>query len=222
MNLQSLFLKEKSFDGFDESSVLELVLMTAGVNGDVSAMVNNLYDFCGSFKGILEARPEQLMQVPQMTEKAAILISMIIPLAKVWERCCMQNPKQINNLRDAKTFCKSLLKGERTERFFVICLNAHYQILGTRKIAEGSINEVSAYPRMIAETALNYNAHSVLLCHNHPGGSCSPTREDVASSLQLHRMLASLGITLLDHVIVAGNSAYSMMQNGDISAMRLV
>ena len=56
MDKQSLFLKEKSFEGFDDSSVLELMLETAGVNGDIPAMINNLYDSCGSFKGILVAR----------------------------------------------------------------------------------------------------------------------------------------------------------------------
>ncbi len=60
-NLQNHFLKEKSFENYDDSSVLELLLSNAGVRGDIPSMINGLYDAFGSFKGILEARPVQLI-----------------------------------------------------------------------------------------------------------------------------------------------------------------
>ena len=135
--LQNQFLREKSFENYNDSSVLETMLTTADVRGDIPAMINNLYDAFGSFKGILEARPIQLLQVPHVTEKAAIMISMIAPLARVWERCNMEDPKRITNAREAQLFCKSLLMGERTERFYVIALNAQCHVLGVRKISEG-------------------------------------------------------------------------------------
>ena len=155
MNLQTMFLREKSFEGYDDRSVLECLLTTAGVRGDVPAMIDRLFEEFGSLKGILEARPEQLMMVSGIREKAAALLSMITPLARVWERCNMSDQTKILNARDAQMFCKSLLIGERTEKFFVICLNAQCNLLGCRKISEGSLSEVSAYPRLVAETALN-------------------------------------------------------------------
>ena len=215
-SLQNQFLREKSFENYSDSSVLETMLTAADVHGDIPAMINNLYDAFGTFKGILEARPYQLMQVPYVTEKAATMIAMIAPLARVWERCNMENPKQIKNARDAQAFAKFLLMGERTERFYVIALNARCQVLGVRRISEGSLSEVSAYPRAVAETALNYNAHSVLFCHNHPGGTCAPSSEDLVSTLQLQRMLNSMNIMVLDHIIVAGSNTYSLAQHGDI------
>ena len=216
MNLQKEFFREKSFEHYSDSSVLETMLTAADVQGNIPAMINNLYDAFGSFKGILEARPFQLMQVPYVTEKAATMISMIAPLARVWERCNMEDPKRVTNAREAQAFSKFLLMGERTERFYVIALNAQCHVLGVRKISEGSLSEVSAYPRSVAETALNYNAHSVLFCHNHPGGTCAPSAEDITSTLQLQRMLNSMNILVVDHIIVAGSNTYSMPQHGDI------
>ena len=81
--LQNQFLREKSFDGYSDSSVLETMLSVSGVRGDIHAMIENLYDSFGSFKAILEARHWQLMNVPLVTEKAATMISMIAPLARV-------------------------------------------------------------------------------------------------------------------------------------------
>ena len=215
--LMSTFMKEKSFENYSNEAALEFMLTTAGIRGDIPAAIENMLDAFGSFKGILEARPAQLLKVPGVTRKMATLVSTIVPMVRVWERCSMDDEDCIHNTREAEAYAKSILMGERTERFFVIALNARCKVLGSRKISEGSLSEVSAYPRMVMETALTYNAHSILLCHNHPGGTCAPSPEDIASTLQLQRMLKSVGILLLDHIIVAGIGTYSLIQHGDIN-----
>jgi len=182
MKLQTMFLREKSFQGYDVRSVLECLLTTGGVRGDVPALIDKMFDEFDSLKAILEARPEQLMMIQGIKEKAAALVAMVAPLARVWERCNLHEPNQITNRKEAELFCKSLLMRERNERFYVICVNARCKVLGVRRISEGSISEVSAYPRLVAETALTYNAHSVFFCHNHPGGTCAPSTEDIAST----------------------------------------
>lgn len=216
-NLQTIFLEQKSLENYSDAAVLELLFSTAGVRGDTQSIIETLFDAFGSFKGVLEARPAQLMKLPGITKKVATLVSMVAPLARIWERANMEDAEHIGNSREAESYCKSLLMGERTERFYVVALNARCKVLGYKKISEGTLNEVSAYPRMVMETALMYNAHSVLLSHNHPGGTCAPSPEDVASTLQLQRMLKSVGIVLLDHVIVAGTNTYSLVQHGDIA-----
>ena len=214
--LQNIFLREKSLENYSDGAVLELLFSTAGVRGDTESIIESMFESFGSFKGVLEARPQQLMQIPGVTKKVATLVSMIAPLAKVWERANMEDPDKISNTREAEAYTKSLLMGERTERFYAIALNARCKVLGCKKISEGTLTEVSAYPRMVMETALNFNAHSILLCHNHPGGTCAPSPEDISSTLQLQRLLNGVSILILDHIIVAGDKTYSMIQHGDI------
>ena len=178
--LRQRFIRENGFEHFEDHQILELLLFYANPRGDTNPTAHALLNEFGSLKGVLEARPEMLMTVNGVGERAATLIS------------------------------------HRTERFYVISLNAKCAVLGRRKISDGSLSEVSAYPRMVMETALNYNAHSVLLCHNHPGGTCAPSPEDIASTIQLQQLLNGVGIMLLDHIIVANDSTYSMIQHGDI------
>ena len=206
--LQNIFLREKSFDNYSDGAVLELLFSTAGVRGDTQSIIDALFESFGSFKGVLEARPAQLMKVPGVTKKVATLVSMVAPLARVWERANMDDSEKISNTREAETYAKTLLMGYRTERFYVIALSARCKVLGVRKISEGSLSEVSAYPRMVMETALMYNAHSVLLCHNHPGGTCAPSPEDISSTIQLQRMLNSVSIMVLDHIVVSQGKLY--------------
>ena len=216
LRLRERLMTEHGFESFDDAEILTTVLSYAKGIRDMAGLVDRLFDTFGSLKGILEARPEQLLSVDGMTLSRAALISLIVPLTRVWHRCAMTVPDRIGNSREAESYCMSLLAGERLENFYVIALNAKCNVLGQRRISMGSLSEVSAYPRLVMETSLNYNAHSVLLCHNHPGGTSAPSPEDISSTNQLQRLLNGIGILILDHIIVAGNRTYSMIQHGDI------
>ncbi len=210
------FREEGGFDSFSEHEVLELLLTYATPRRDTKKEVKALLETFGNLKGVFEARPEQLQTVEGVGELQATFLGMMLPMTRVVMKCEMTDPKQIANRRELEYFCKSLQMGRRVEGFWVICVNAQCRVLGCRMISEGSLSEVSAYPRLVMETALNYNAHSVFFCHNHPGGTCAPSTEDIASTLQLQRLLGGVGIMVLDHMIIAGANTYSMVQHGDI------
>lgn len=215
----------------EQLSFLESAQATAPDMSEIEALTAILSDICGnrnpektaaalldnfgSFKSIIEARPEALATVT--TEGNASKISALLPILRAIIRTENEQPEQIRNRKELESFCKSLLMGERIEKFCVICVNAQCKVIGTRCISTGSISEVSAYPRLVVETALNYNAHSVFFTHNHPGGTCAPSAEDIASTLRLKKLLNGLGIQVLDHLIVAGACSYSMAQHGDIT-----
>lgn len=208
-------LADKDLSTFNDFEILQLLISYTG--GEKSAnLAERLLDTFGSLKNVLEARPEQIRMVKGIGNRTASLIGMMVPMVRTWTRLCQQVPEKIGNSREAENFCLSLLGGERLENFYVIALNAKCNVLGRRKISSGSLSEVSAYPRLVMETALNYNAHSVLLTHNHPGGTCAPSPEDISSTIQLQRLLNGVGILVLDHIIVAGDRTYSMIQHGDI------
>lgn len=206
---------DKDLATFSNYEVLQLLL--SYTSGEKSAkLAEMLLDTFGNLKGVLEARPEQLQMVKGIGNKTASLIGMMIPMVRTWNRLCQETPERIGNSREAERYCLSLLAGERVEHFYVICLNTKCNVLGKRRISSGSLAEVSAYPRLVTETALNYNAYSVLLCHNHPGGTCAASQEDIASTLQLQRLLNAMGILVLDHLIVCNDRTYSMIEHGDI------
>lgn len=199
----------------DDFQVLNYIL-TLSPARDKKSLADSLLNYFGSLRNVLEARPEQLMCVQGIGEKTANLITSFIPVMKAWQRRTNDNPVCIKNSIEAAKYCKSLLYGSRNEQFWIVCLNAQCKVLGKRRVSEGSLSEVSAYPRIVMEAALNYNAHSVLLTHNHPGGTVAPSAEDISSTLLLQRLLDGVGILVLDHIIIADDNAYSMIQHGDI------
>lgn len=220
-------LREQYFrqglESFSDVQVLELLLFYVFRRGDTNEIAHRLLENFGSLKGVFTARPEQLSKVEGMGKESAILVSMIRAMFCRYQQCeAMDLERQkIANRETAQKYCVSLLAGQRSEQFRVICLDAQCKVLGNRKITDGSLSEVAAYPRVVVETALNYNAHSVILCHNHPGGTAAPSPEDISSTLQLQKLLGGLGIMVLDHIIVAGMTPYSMVQHGDMDYRRM-
>lgn len=205
---------------FDERENVELLLEVARCQGDRKQIAANMLDIFGSFKNILEAREEQLTAVNGIGTKTALAIKLVLNFMQKWQESAMEDRRVVKNTTEAKKYCQSLLLGCRNEQFYVICLDTRCRIIGQRKISEGSLGEVNAYPRIVAETALNYNAHSVLFCHNHPGGTNGPSWEDIQSTMTLKKLLNEIGVNVLDHIIVSGNETYSMTQNGDIPPVR--
>jgi DNA repair protein RadC len=206
----------EGLDGFAPHEVLELLLCYGRARGDVNPLAHALLSAFGSLKGVLEATPQQLMTVPGVGEEVATFISLCVPLFRRYSLCLSEERTAITSTEEARQYCSGLLAGQRQERFYAICLGANRSVLGRRLIAEGTESRVDAHPRLVVETALNLNAHGVIICHNHPDGLAEPSPEDVAATHHLYRVLAALDMTLLDHVIVAGPDACSLAERGQL------
>ena len=64
------------------------------------------------------------------------------------------------------------------------------------------------------EQALALHAHTVLLAHNHPGGTPHPSRADLEMTRKVADALNAVGIRILDHLIVSRGACFSMAKNG--------
>lgn len=183
-------------------------------NRNPEADARALIDHFGTLKNVLEAPEETLSNV--VSKATAAKLATVLPIVRMYERELAADPELIANRRALEHFCKGILEGEQVEKFLVIAVNAQCKVIGYKVITTGSISEVAAYPRVIAKYALDVNAHSVFLSHNHPGGTCAPSKEDIATTIQIKRTLAALDILTLDHMIIAGNKGYSLAANGDM------
>lgn len=207
----------EGLEGFAAHEALELLLFYARARGDVNPLAHRLLEVFGSLKGVLEAPVDQLCAVEGVGEETATLISLMVPMFRRYEMCLCEESKRLVHYSDVQAYCRALLTGLRKERFYVISMSSQMKVLGQRIVGEGSLSEVPAYPRLVVETALNHNAYGVILCHNHPGGDAVPSIGDVDVTRELETVLSRLGIALMDHIIVADNRAYSMVQHGDYS-----
>jgi len=103
--------------------------------------------------------------------------------------------------------------GRKNESVWLLCLDAKCKLLACRKLADGCSDAVSVSPRRIMEVALDVNASSVILAHNHPGGYAKPSTADIMTTNHLSAVLAVMGLPLVDHIVVAESDFVSMRQS---------
>lgn len=120
----------------------------------------------------------------------------------------------LNSSSKAGEFCLSLFIGKVYECFYVICLDSQNRVNQAALVHQGTINESPVYPRIIVETALTYRANSIIISHQHPGGSLTPSSSDIEVTKRISEAMNAISIKLVDHVIVAEDRYTSFAEKG--------
>ena len=104
--------------------------------------------------------------------------------------------------------------GEQEEVVWLLCLDGKCKVLDCRLIHRGSMNTAAISVRKVVKTALERNATSVVVAHNHPSGIALASREDRETTRALQTALNAVGVTLVDHIIVADGDFISLASDG--------
>jgi DNA repair protein RadC len=100
------------------------------------------------------------------------------------------------------------------EVFGVVYLSTSNTVIGTENLFNGTIDGASVYPRVIVQRALQQNAASVILFHNHPSGNLEASQADRQITKRLTAALNTVDIRVLDHLIVSGGKTLSFSERG--------
>ncbi len=116
--------------------------------------------------------------------------------------------------RDAAEYLRAQLKFKSHEVFAIVYLNQANKIKHYEIISEGGITGTVADPRIILKKALENDAVSIILCHNHPSGSIKPSRADEVLTKKITEAASYFDIKVLDHIIVSQEGYYSFADEG--------
>ena len=115
---------------------------------------------------------------------------------------------------NVRAFLQTKFYGADREIFSVMFLNTKNQLIAYEEMFKGTIDRASVYPREIAKRALQHNAKSVVLSHNHPSGNSTPSDADVIITTKLIECLGVFDICVLDHIIVGKGESTSFAEQG--------
>ena len=121
---------------------------------------------------------------------------------------------QVCKSSDIARFLQISLQDRQQEVFGVLYLNRANRINHFEIVSEGGITGTVADPRIILKKALEQNAVSIIVCHNHPSGNLQPSRADEQLTQRLKEAAQLLDIHMLDHVIVSEQGYYSFADEG--------
>ena len=207
-------LLARGAQALSDAELLAIFLRT-GIKGCSAVdMARLLMQRFGSLGRLLGARadefqqqaglgPAKYVQFMAMHELARRLLAEEMAAADV-----LDSPEAVQRfLRVAIGYCE-------VEVFSVIFLTAQYRVLAVEELARGTLTETRVYPREVVRRALQHNACSVIVAHNHPSGVAEPSDADRRLTATLKQALQLVDINLLDHFVVTGEHAESLAGRG--------
>lgn len=126
------------------------------------------------------------------------------------------NEVKVLNCNDLIDYLKYSFIDKEKEIFKLIFFNTQCRIIKEEDMFLGTIDRTVVYLREVVKMSLKYNAKSIILVHNHPGGSKLPSKKDLETTKNLIDILAYVDVKVSDHIIICGNEYYSFLENGDI------
>ncbi len=214
--VKTRYLSE-GLDAFEDHQVLEMLLFFSIPMKDTNELAHKMVKEFGSLVGVFEADPKDICKRCGVSENTSILVSLIPSLTRRYFKCKWGDKPILNSSSKAGEYAVSLFTGRIYEVFFVICLDAQNRVNYADLVHEGTINEAPAYPRVIVETALRHQANSIILAHNHPGGTLQPSNADLEITKRIVTAIEAISINVVDHIVVAGDRYFSFAEKGLIS-----
>ncbi len=211
--VKARYLKE-GLDSFEDHQVLEFLLFFCIPRKDTNELAHKMIREFGSLAGVFEADPEDLCKRCGVSLNTASLVSLVPSLARRYFKGKWGEKPVLNSSSRAGEYAVTLFAGRTYEAFFVICLDSQSRLNYAALVHEGTINEAAVYPRLIVEAALRHQANSVILAHNHPGGSLKPSFADLDVTKRIKTALEAISVGVVDHIIVAGDGYYSFAEKG--------
>ena len=202
---------KKTYDEMYASSFIKGLTNLTGVSESKLkkyAAENNLFNVL-EHPNIIEPNKHQLDKINLLNEFLSTY-----KLLKMQEQ---ETKIILNSSSKAGEYFVSLLGGIKDkEKFLTVFLDNGNNIIETRTMSEGSIGEAVVYPRMLLKAALDCDCKSIILAHNHPGGSLSPSMQDKDLTQKLVSIFEPLQISVVDHIIVANIHYHSMAEHGNL------
>jgi len=109
------------------------------------------------------------------------------------------------------------LRHKKREVMKLLLLNTRSRLISEMDVSTGTINSTLVSPRELFVEALQKNAVSIILLHNHPSGDPTPSKEDLLTTRRVRESGALIGIELLDHIIIGDNCYFSLREKGFFS-----
>lgn len=191
--------------------LLAILLRTGTSKMNVLDVSRGLLNGCdGSLVKLSQLNIEQLSSYHGVKEDKAATLMAAIELGRRFVIEKQENPdKAITCAQDAYALLIPSMKGLDHEQAWVILLNRANKVLSTQALGIGCNDTVAIGTKEIVKLAIEKGASAMILAHNHPSGTASPSNADIMITKQLHDSCKMCGLVLVDHIIVCDDKYYS-------------
>ncbi|MFA5634111.1 MAG: DNA repair protein RadC [Candidatus Dojkabacteria bacterium] len=191
--------------GIDNLTDVDLIaiLIGSGIKGKNFLSVSR--GVVNSIRKVVKSKQElKVKDITKVEGVGDITAMKILSGIELGRRLYGLNDKEkivVRNSTEAYELLKDISK-KKQEYIISLFLNSRFELLDKRVICIGSLDGVSVLPRDIIIPALELNASSIIMAHNHPSGDATPSKEDIDITDRIRESLELVGLNLLDHIVI--------------------
>ena len=178
-------------------------------------LANAVLNVVGGLHGPARASTDDLRRVRGSAGAPSQLIAAVEAGRRTLLRV-RRDRQQVMGARDVAEFLVPQFGTRPVEQFGVVLLDTKHRFLRTTLLSVGTLDTSIVHPREVFRAAASAGAAALVLFHNHPSGDPTPSEDDVALTRRMVRAGELMGISVLDHVIVAENRFCSLQERGDL------
>jgi len=197
-----------------DAELLAIFFRTGMLGKTAVDVARDALNHFGSLNGLVSASLEDFSAISGVGEAKFCQIQAAIELGQRSLKEQLRAGDCMDSSFKTRNYLISRLRNYQREVFACLFLDNQHQVICYEEIFLGTINSASVHAREVVKAALKHNAAAVILAHNHPSGCEEPSDADVAITQQLKKSLGLVEVSVLDHIIVAGNKAVSLAEIG--------
>ncbi len=200
--------------GLSDAELLALLLGTGRRGENVVQLASRLLARFGDLRGLAEATGSELGRVPGIGPARSASLRAALELGRRVVGARPRRGQRLGSATEVWAHLRARLAVTPVEEFWALALDVRHRLVFEACVARGCLTGVDVHPRDVFRPLIRGSAAAVIFCHNHPSGDPSPSRQDIELTTRLREVGDLVGITVLDHVIVAAEGFTSLAERG--------
>jgi DNA repair protein RadC len=198
-----------------DNELLAIVIGQGSRQQNALELANSVLDDLGGRAGLARARGDQLCRQRGVgATKAARIVAAVELGRRTLLDWASDDRPQLASPREAAAFLVPQFGSHNVEQFGVVLLDTRYRLIRTTLLSVGVLDGTSTHPREVFREAVMGGAAAVVLFHNHPSGDPNPSGDDVLLTKRMFEAGELIGITVVDHLVLADNRYFSFREHG--------
>lgn len=207
-------------DGSEILSDAELlaILLRNGANGQCAVtLARQLLTEFGGLRPLFAASKSQVCRLKGMGAVKYAQLQAAAEIIRRFSRESLNRGEVLSSPDLVRNFLMTQLADRSFEVFCLLLLDTQHRVIQFVELFRGTIDSASVYPRDLVELVLDKQAAAVIVCHNHPSGIAEPSQADRRITERIKNALATIDVSLLDHMIVGDHEIVSFVEKGWLS-----
>lgn len=202
---------ESGLAGFLDYEIVELLLTLGTPRKDCKQTAKDAIKKFGGLNEVLDATIDDLQQLTGIGPSNAFGIKLFQAISERYSREKINSNDMLDSPRMIFEYLRERIGKEKKEHFVILFFDTRNNLI-VDDVSVGTLNASLVHPREIFAQAIVKNASYVVVAHNHPSGDATPSEEDVMTTKRLVEAGKIIGISVVDHIVVARDGYVSLKE----------